>query len=277
MSKVPKKPSALVEIFEGEKPLVGTIHCRPFPGAPRYDGEPIDDIVDHAVEEATRYAEGGMDGVIVENGGDLPFLRPGDIPYETVTTMSVVADAVRREIDLPMGVNLLANGAVAGLSVAKPVQADFIRVNQWVNAYVANEGFVQGESAKAMRYRSNIDAEAVHVFADVHVKHGAHAMVGDRPVQEQAGDVEFFDADVAIATGNRTGDPTPVEEIEAIQEGTFLPVIIGSGLNADNAPRLLKVADGAIVGSSLKHEGGWWGTVDVDKVAELVEAVESIR
>ena len=146
-----------------------------------------------------------------------------------------------------------------------------------MNAYVSNEGFMQGESARALRYRSFIHAKNVKIFADVHVKHGAHAIVSDRPVEEQARDVEFYDADVAIATGQRTGDATPLSEIEIIQSGTQLPVIIGSGLNVTNARQLMQAADGAIVGSSLKKEGVWWNIVDVDRGKALVEEVEQVR
>lgn len=277
MTKLPKKPNALEELFKRPKPLIGTIHCLAFPGAPRYENQPIDEIVRHAVEEAIAYEKGGIDGVIVENAWDIPFSRPDDIGYETVATMSVVAEAVRQAVDLPIGINLLANAAVPSLAVAKATQAAFIRVNQWVNGYVANEGFIQGESAKAMRYRSFLRAQNVKIFADVHVKHGAHAIVADRPVSEQASDAEFFDADVTIATGHRTGDATPVEEIEAVRAGTYLPVIIGSGLAVDNAERLMRVADGAIVGSSLKEGGVWWGRVNVDRVKALVEVVERVR
>lgn len=46
----------------------------------------------------------------------------------------------------------------------------------------------------------------VNCLADVHVKHGSHAIVADRPVAEQARDAEFFAADAMIATGSRTGD-----------------------------------------------------------------------
>jgi predicted TIM-barrel enzyme len=28
-------------------------------------------------------------------------------------------------------------------------RADFVRVNQWANAYIANEGFIEGAAAKA--------------------------------------------------------------------------------------------------------------------------------
>ncbi len=277
MAMLPRKESALSKLFKSAKPLIGTIHCLAFPGSPRYQGESIKSIVQHAVEEAKAYAEGGMDGLIVENSWDLPFLRPEDIWHETVSTMSVVADRVREATPLPVGINVLANGGEAAIAVAKASGAAFIRVNQWVNGYVSNEGFVQGDSAKILRYRAALRAQEVAIFADVHVKHGAHAIVADRPVEEQARDVEFFDADVAIATGNHTGDATPLEEIGNIRRGTYLPVIVGSGLTLANAPEILGKADGAIVGTSLKDNGAWWGRVSVDRVRALVEHVSRLR
>ena len=234
-------------------------------------------IIQHAVEEARAYAEGGMNGIIVENSWDLPFLRPEDVWYETVATMSVVADSVREAASLPIGINVLANAGEAAIAVAKASRASFIRVNQWVNAYVSNEGIVQGNSARILRYRSVLQANDVAIFADVHVKHGAHAIVADRPVEEQARDAEFFDADVTIATGNHTGDSTRIDEIESVRRGTYLPVLIGSGLSVENAVALLERADGAIVGTSLKHNGEWWGRVSLDRVRALVQEVSRVR
>jgi uncharacterized protein len=274
---LPRKDNVLTRLFTSSKPLIGTIHCSAFPGSPRYKGESMKAIIRHAVEEAKAYAEGGMDGIIVENSWDLPFLRPEDVGYETVATMSVVADSVREAATVPIGINVLANAGEAAIAVAKASGASFIRVNQWVNAYVSNEGIVQGDSARILRYRSILQAQDIAIFADVHVKHGAHAIVADRPVEEQARDVEFFDADVAIATGNHTGDATPVEEIGNIQKGTYLPVIIGSGLTVGNAFDLLEKADGAIVGTSLKENGAWWGRVSVDRVRALVREVGRLR
>lgn len=271
------KPNRLAQLFSQPKPLIGTIHSLPLPGAPRYSGEPVEMIYEHAVKEALSYKEGGIDGLIVENGGDLPFAKPDKIGPETVAVMAVMTHLVRVATGLPVGVNCLATAAVQSLAIAKAGGAHFIRVNQWVNGYVANEGFIEGQSADAARYRSLISARDVAVLADVHVKHGSHAIVGDRPVPEQARDAEFFDADVLIATGNRTKDATPIEEIEAIRAGTVLPVIIGSGLTADNAYGLMSCADGAIVGSSLKKDGNWWNPVEVDRVKRLVEVVWRLR
>lgn len=269
--------SALRRIFARRWPLIGDIHLPPLPGTPRYRGATMGEIVERALEDAQAYAGGGMDGIIIENHGDIPFLKPGEIGPEIVAAMTAVACAVARAVSMPIGINLLANDAVGALAIAKACGARFVRVNQWVNAYVSNEGFIEGESARALRFRRRIDAEDVAIFADVHVKHGSHAIVADRPVREQASDVEFYDADVAIATGNRTGDAIPGEEISAIRSGTSLPVIGGSGMTLANVEEILPLLDGAIIGSSLKHEGVWWNPVERDRVTGLVDRVAGMR
>ncbi len=273
----PARPSPLQRIFGSAKPLIGDIHMLPLPGTPRYRGGGMDEIVRRAVVDAEAYAAGGMDGVIVENHGDIPFLKPAEIGPEIVAAMAVVAAEVARAVKVPVGVNILANAAIASLAVAKASGARFIRVNQWVNAYVSNEGVIEGESARALRFRRMIGAEDVAIFADVHVKHGSHAIVDDRPLAEQARDVEFYDADVAIATGNRTGDSVPEAEIAGIRAGTRLPLIAGSGITAENAPVLMPLLDGAIVGSSLKAGGVWWNPVERSRVEALVAAVAPLR
>ncbi len=128
-----------------------------------------------------------------------------------------------------------------------------------------------------MRYRSRIRADEVAIFADVHVKFGAHAITADRSIAEQATDAEWFDADVLIASGTRTGSPTEPREVDAVRDGTNLPVIVGSGLSADQVPALFATADGAIIGQWLKHEGRWWNPVDPHRVEQLMNAVARVR
>jgi len=275
MSVHKPRASALGTLFGKPKAIIGVIHSRPLPGSPSYDGEPMDAIYDYAVREAACYAAGGMDGVIVENHGDIPFSKPEDLGPETAATMAVMADRVRRDCGLPVGINVLANGALPALAIAKAAGAVFVRVNQWANAYVANEGIIEGPAARATRYRAWLRAGGVKVFADVHVKHGAHAIVADRSIPELTRDAEFFDADVVIATGQRTGDSAAREEILTIKGATELPVVVGSGANAGNVGQILSLCDGVIVASSLKRDGVWWNEVDPERVRRFMDAARA--
>jgi membrane complex biogenesis BtpA family protein len=266
------KPNAIETLFGRRKAVIGVIHSRALPGSPGYDGEAVDDIIAFALAEARRYRDGGVDGLIVENHGDIPFAKPDDLGPETAAVMAVMTRAVRLDSGLPVGVNVLANGAIQALAVAKAAGASFIRVNQWANAYVANEGFIEGRAGEAMRYRAWLHARDVKVFADVHVKHGAHAIVADRSIPEMARDAEFFDADAVIATGQRTGNAATMDELATIAEGTSLPVMVGSGVTPDNVAAMFSVADAVIVASYLKRDGVWWNEVDPDRLAIFMRA-----
>ncbi len=274
---LPPKANALTELFPKPKPVIGVIHLKPLPGAPRYDGSPVRDIYEAAVIDARTLSAGGIDGIIVENASDLPFSRPDDIGPETVAGLTAACLAVRGAVDLPIGITCVANGVIPALAVAKAVGASWVRANQWVNAYVANEGLLDGPAPRAMRYRAAIGAQSVRIFADVHVKFGAHAITADRTVSEQATDAEWFDADVLIASGTRTGSPTQPKEIEEVKAGTNLPVIVGSGLSAEQVPSLFAIAEGAIVGQWLKKDGVWWNPVDPKRVEALMKAVAAAR
>ncbi len=260
-----------------KKPIIGMIHALPTPGSPRARSCSIDALIEHGLAEAGRLKQGGVDALLIENAGDVPFRRPENIGLETVSAMSVLGRAVVDEFDLPVGFNIVANAAKASLACAKAAGAGFIRVNQWANAYVANEGLIEGAAAEALRYRAWIDAEAIAIMADVHVKHGAHAIVADRSVIEQARDVAFFQADIAVATGLRTGHATDVGEIALIREGGQLPTIAGSGVTPENAAEILAHADGAIVGVSLKNDGTMWDNTNVDRVRRLMDVVRKVR
>ncbi|MGD8682640.1 MAG: BtpA/SgcQ family protein [Chloroflexota bacterium] len=270
------KPNALVELFGTPRPIIGVVHARALPGAPSYEGEPVEDVYAAAVRDGLAYRDAGLHGLIVENHGDIPFAKPDAIGHETAATMSVLAERVRVATGLPIGINVLANAAHTALAVAKASQAGFVRVNEWANAYVANEGFIEGPAGSATRYRAWLRARDVRIFADVHVKHGAHAIVADRSLEELVRDAEFFDADVLIATGQRTGDAASIDEVAAVKAAAALPVVVGSGVDEANAADILSVADGAIIASSLKRDGVWWNEVDPDRARSFMDRVAAI-
>ena len=268
------KPDALQSLFGRPRGVVvGVIHLAALPGAPEYRGEPIDAIVDAAIEDAERYARGGAHGLIVENHGDIPFAKPDGLGPETAAVMAVLTDRVRREVALPLGVNVLANAAQQAIAVAQAGGAGFVRVNQWANAYVANEGILEGPAAVATRYRSRLHARHVRVFADVHVKHGAHAITADRSLAELTRDLEFFDADAVIVTGQRTGDGVDVAELRTVRAATQLPLLVGSGVTEANVGEILAVADGVIIASALKEDGVWWNPVSEARVRSFMRVV----
>jgi len=85
-------------------------------------------------------------------------------------------------------------------------------------------------------------------------------------------------ADVILISGPKTGTPPSVEVIQKVKEKVKdVPVFVNTGLNMENAKELLKVADGAIVGTSLKKNGVTWNSVDKERVKKLMKVVNEIK
>jgi membrane complex biogenesis BtpA family protein len=271
------KPDEIRRLFGRRAALIGMLHLLPLPGAPRYvPGDGMAAVLGQALAEARILEDCGFDGVIVENGWDIPFVKPEEIGPETVAALSVVVDRVRQAIDLPVGVNCLANAVQASIAVAAATGAAFVRANQWANAYIANEGFIEGRAGSVTRYRHAIGADHVTVWADVQVKLGSHALTADRSLSEQARDATWFDADALIVTGSRLADPPVQNDLRTVREATALSVVAGSGARRDNLAEILDHADAVIVGSALKEGDVWHGAMSKEAVLELVRSRDRI-
>lgn len=84
-------------------------------------------------------------------------------------------------------------------------------------------------------------------------------------------------ADALIVSGPRTGAEPELEDLTKVNKAVpDRPVFVGSGVNMENVSKLLKHADGAIVGTSLKLDGVVGNPVDVKCVKALMAAVKSL-
>lgn len=262
----------LLDLLGTRKPLIGMVHLPPLPGAPNHPPDlGLDQVITRALEDALELREGGAHGIMLENYGDRPF-PPEECDPATTAAMAIVAREVAREIGLPTGVNLLRNCALQALAVAHTAGALFIRVNAYSQAIVTDQGLIQPVAHRLQAYRRYLGAHDILVLADVNVKHAAP--LSPRSLGEVVEEtLERGGADAVIITGSKTGSPPSVEELrEAKDAAGDRPVLVGSGLTPENAPRLMRLADGAIVGTYFK-EGG---RIRRDRVQRLVEALRGL-
>lgn len=260
----------LEDLFRVPRPVIGMVHCWPMPGAPGYAGGGLDPIVDAAKRDAEALVAGGVDGLIVENMWDIPFRAGPKIAPESIASHAVVARAIRGTISLPMGINVVHNGGVALLAIALASGADFMRVCMFTGAGVWDAGeWDEGCAADLMRRRAELGAQSIKVFADVDKKHSVRFPGIDLRTHVEW--TRFFGADALIVSGRMTGDApdlAKVREARALAGAT--PLLIGSGATAENVGAFLSVADGVIVGTSVKEGGACENPVDVDRVKRFV-------
>jgi membrane complex biogenesis BtpA family protein len=266
--------SSLASIIGVARGVIGMVHLPPLPGSARWGGD-MDAVSAAALRDAAALAEGGAAAILVENFGDAPF-SGGRVGPDTVAAMGAVAREVGRAVRLPMGVNVLRSDGLAALAVAVAAGARFIRVNVHVGAMLTDQGIIQGMAHELLRARRLLGVD-VRILADVQTKHAAP--LAAVPIEQEARDcVERGLADGLIVSGVATGEPTAVGDLKRVRDAVpGVPVLVGSGATPETAAELLAVADGLIVGTSVKRDGVVGHPVDAARVRRLVEAARSAR
>ncbi|MBU0617768.1 MAG: hypothetical protein KKI02_08625 [Planctomycetes bacterium] len=303
-------------VFKNPKAVIGMIHVGALPGTPR-NTESLEAIVTRACDDARALAQAGVDALMIENMHDVPYLK-GAVGAEIIAAMTAVGLAIReavgatggsstraaseqdtgskrpvapREIGarrdsrtsvdatpLPLGVQILAAANREALAVALACDADFVRVENFAYAHVADEGLMPtAEAGPLLRYRKEIGAEHIRIIADVKKKHSSHALTADVSLAEAARTTEFFGADAIVVTGTATGQPTSPEDVATVKRAVGIPVCIGSGLTPENLPDLWPHANVFIVGSYFKVEGLWSNPIDPERVTEFMTTVARLR
>jgi len=261
------------ERFGSSRALIGMIHVGALPGTPSAH-ESIEAIAQRAAREARMYHEAGFTAVAIENMHDRPYLR-GSVGPEITAAMAVIGREVKRACALPLGIQILAGANREALAAAHACGADFVRVEGFVFAHVADEGIIQSCAGELLRYRRAIGAERVLVFADIKKKHSAHAITADVSIAETAHAAELFLADGLIVTGTATGVETSPQDVAAAAGAAGLPILVGSGLTAANISRF-SAAHGFIVGTSMKQDGRWELALDRDRVDAMARAFTAL-
>ncbi|XP_054275630.1 uncharacterized protein F13E9.13, mitochondrial isoform X2 [Macrosteles quadrilineatus] len=202
---------------------------------------------------------------------DLPYLQQHQLGPEVTATMTAVCAAVRRVLPehISCGVQVLAGGNQQALAVALASGFTFIRAEGFVFSHVADEGLMNACAGELLRYRRNIGATNIKIFADIKKKHCSHAVTSDVSLQDTAKAAEFFCADGLVVTGSSTGDPATPSHIEDVRKASGLPVLVGSGVTADNVHNYLS-ASGFIIGTHFKRDGRWENEVCQERVENFM-------
>lgn len=251
--------------------IVGVVHLRALPGSVRgASARSFQSILDLARRDALTYAEGGANAIIVENFGDVPFVKNQVAPV-TVAAMTRAVTAISDASGLPVGVNVLRNDVISAVAIAAVSGGTFVRANVYVGAAVTDQGLIEGRAAEVQALIQSLDTP-VAVWADVDVKHAAP--LAARPIGELAEDaVERGLAAAVIVSGRATGAPAAVEDLRAVRQALpTAPVYVGSGVTVATLPALLEIADGAIVGTAAKVDGIISNPVSAKRVSALVAA-----
>ncbi len=267
-------------LFVPDRPtIIAALHLPPLPGSRHPDARPVSDAVEHALRNTERAVKAGVRALYIQDTADVPVAA--EIQPHTLAVLSAVGYALRREFpDLALGLCMMAHGAREPLAAAQACGAQFVRLKVYVGAMVKAEGVLHGLAYEAIQYRAQIGADHVQILADVYDRTGQP--LAPMPLIEEARQAAVFGrADALVLTGASFEESTGMLG-KVRQAGLGVPLLLGGGATAANVRAVLAVnggsADGVIVGSAFKAQGGWtraglleeW---DADRILDFMRAV----
>ena len=256
-------------LFNSEKPLIGMVHLPPLPDYPGSPGLSV--IIDSALSDLEKLEKYGIEGALIENEYDRPH-RVKATPETRKAMATVTKEVVKASDKCTIGVEILLNDAKASLDVAKEAGGRFIRPDYFVDPMSRPEyGEFDIDPRGFIEYRKAINAEDILLLADIQVKYAS--MLIKRSIKKSAKLANFHHADAIVISGDETGDAPVIHDLKDAKSGADIPVIIGSGFDADNAKKLLSHCDGAIVGTALMKNK----IINADNVEKLLKSIGRLK
>jgi len=270
-----RRTSWLTALTDAPKPIIGMVHLPALPGSPRYDADAgMDAVRDWVRRDLAALQEGGIHAVMFCNENDRPYRL--DAHVGSVAALADVVASVRPELSVPFGVDVLWDPA-ATLAVAAATGAAFAR-EVFAGAFAGDFGLWVRSAGDAFRERRALGAENVRLLFNINAEFAAP--LAPRPLADVARSVLVSsDPDAICLSGPITGQPvdaSALAEVAAAVRDSGVPVLVNTGFRAEHAAALLRHADGAVVGSSLKVDGITWNPVDPPRVRELMIRVREV-
>ncbi|NHJ01540.1 MAG: SgcQ protein [Candidatus Heimdallarchaeota archaeon] len=266
--------TCLDEIFNVKKPVIGMVHFPPLPYTPEFNEEEgMGKIFSSAKQDLLALQEGGIDGLLFCNEGDRPYAT--GVNQVVVASMAAVIGELKSEISIPYGIDIMWD-PISALAVAKATGAKFVR-GVFTGAFAGDMGFLNAPGAETLRYRKAIGANDIKIFGIVNAEF-AHPLDQRSLALIAKGAVFVGIADALCVSGPMTGMEAKLDELKTVKANSLgAAVIVNTGARKDNIIKQLEVADGVIVGTSLKFNGDTWKNVDIKRVREFMEAVQQVR
>lgn len=261
-------------VFGAKKPVIAMVHLGALPGAPLYDrGAGLQGLVAGARADLQALQAAGVDAVMFGNENDRPYEFQADTA--SVATMAFVIGQIRGEITVPFGVNVLWD-PMSTVALAAATGASFVR-EIFSGTYASDMGFWAPDAGKAMRYRDRLGRADCAMLFNVSAEF-AHSL-DRRPLPDRARSAVFSSIpDAVLVSGAITGEAAAMSDLEAVKRALpETPVLANTGVKHDTVADVLAVADGCIVGSSLKRDGITWNPVDANRAAEFMRLARAAR
>ena len=259
-------------IFGDRKPVIGMVHLGALPGTPLHDAEAgLQGLVNSAERDLAALQDAGFDAVMFGNENDRPYEL--EVDAASTATMAYVIGRLRDRIRVPFGVNVLWD-PMATIALAAATGANFVR-EIFTGAYASDMGLWLPDAGRAVRYRDRVGRSDLVLLYNISAEFADS--LDRRALPDRARSAVFSSIpDAILVSGPITGEAAPLADLEAVKAALpNTPVLANTGVKHDTVSDVMRVADGCIVGSSIKIDGNTWQAVDPKRAAAFMAQARS--
>jgi uncharacterized protein len=261
-------------IFGSTKPCIAMVHFGALPGSPLYDAKAgLAGLLEGCRKDLQALQRAGFDAVMFGNEND----RPYEFKVDTASTatMAAVIGALKSEITVPFGVNVLWD-PMSSIALAAATGAHFVR-EIFTGTYASDMGPWTPDAGAAMRYRDRLGRKDLALLYNVSAEF-AYSL-DQRSLPDRARSAVFSSIpDAILVSGAITGEAAALSDLAATKQALpDTPVLANTGVKHATVAETLALCDGVIVGSSLKIDGDTWKAVDPDRAADFMRLARAAR
>ena len=261
-------------LFATAKPVIAMVHLGALPGSPLYDAEGgVDALVAGAAKDLDALQKAGVDAVMFGNENDRPY--EFEVDPASTATMAYVIGRLAERISIPFGVNVLWD-PTATVALAAATGAAFVR-EIFTGTYASDMGPWTPDAGRAMRYRDRLHRSDLAMLYNISAEF-AYSL-DRRSLPDRARSAVFSSIpDAILVSGQITGEAAALSDLEGVKKMLpDTPVLANTGVRHETVGAVLGIADGCIVGSSLKVDGNTWNPVDPERAAEFMRLARAAR
>jgi membrane complex biogenesis BtpA family protein len=262
------------EVFGTAKPIIAMVHLGALPGSPLYDARGgLEKLLDDARKDLHALQAAGFDAIMFGNENDRPYAF--DVDTASTATMAAIIGAVKQDITLPFGVNVLWD-PMATVALAAATGASFCR-EIFTGTYASDMGVWAPDAGKALRYRDSLGRKDLLMLYNVSAEFADS--LDRRPLPDRARSAVFSSIpDAVLVSGQITGEAARMEDLEGVKAALpNTPVMANTGVRHDTVADVLAIANGCVVGSALKVDGHTWNAVDPDRAKDFMDRARHAR
>ena len=262
------------EFMKNNKLVIGMVHLPALPGSSSFDDDAnLSKTLDSVLNDLDALQSGGIDSIMFGNEGDRPYSLQAS--NSTLAAMAYIIGQVKNKITVPFGVNYLWD-PYATVALGSVTNADFAR-EVFTGVYDSDMGLWQPSASKALELRSSLNNKKLKLMFNVNAEFASP--IGNRSTSEKAESAVFSSlADAICVSGVITGKAVNIQDLRETKDKIKnTPVFANTGVNINNIEEIFKIADGCVIGSSLKYEGITWNNIDPERVKKFMDKVNKLR